>query len=114
MARMTRAIMWFRRDLRLADNPALLAALADHTDVVPVFVVDPLLMSRSGAPRRAYMCDALNALDDSMGRALVYRYGDPLDVIPALVAEVGASAVYAARDFAPYGSRRDDAVGDRL
>jgi len=33
-----------------------------------------------------------------MGRALVYRYGDPLDVIPALVAEVGASAVYAARE----------------
>ena len=111
---MTRAIMWFRRDLRLADNPALCAALAEHSEVVPVFVVDPLLMSRSGAPRRAYMCDALNALDDSMGRALVYRYGDPIDVIPALVAEVGATAVYAARDFAPYGSRRDAAVSERL
>ncbi len=111
---MTRAIMWFRRDIRLADNPALLTALAEHSDVVPVFVVDPLLMSRSGAPRRAYMCEALNALDDAMGRALVYRYGDPLDVIPALVAEVGASAVYAARDFAPYGSRRDAAVTERL
>jgi len=34
---MTRAIMWFRRDLRLADNPALLKALGEHTDVVPVF-----------------------------------------------------------------------------
>ncbi|NDA78578.1 MAG: deoxyribodipyrimidine photo-lyase, partial [Actinobacteria bacterium] len=44
----------------------------------------------------------------------MYRYGDPLDVIPALVAEVGASAVYAARDFAPYGSRRDAAVTERL
>ena len=61
---MSRAIMWFRRDLRLTDNPALLRALAEHTDVVPVFVVDPNLLKNSGAPRVAYMCDALNALDN--------------------------------------------------
>ena len=41
---MTRAIMWFRRDLRLTDNSAVLAALAEHSDVIPVFVVDPHLM----------------------------------------------------------------------
>ncbi len=98
---MTRAIMWFRRDLRLADNPALLKALAEHADVVPVFVVDPNLLKNAGAPRVAYMCDALNALDNSMGRALVYRHGDPVDVILALAEEVGADDVYVARDFAP-------------
>lgn len=111
---MTRAIMWFRRDLRLADNPALLAALAEHSDVVPVFVVDPHLLDRSGAPRVAFMCDALEALDNSMGRALVYRHGDPVDVIAALAQEVGAHDVYIARDFAPYGGRRDLAVSERL
>ncbi len=37
--------MWFRRDLRLADNPALLAAGADGAEVVPVFVVDPAFAS---------------------------------------------------------------------
>ena len=46
---MSRAIMWFRRDLRLIDNPALLRALAEHTDVVPVFVVDPNLLKNAGA-----------------------------------------------------------------
>jgi len=106
--------MWFRRDLRLADNPALLAALADHDEVTPLFVVDPLLVGRSGAPRLAYMCDALAALDDSMGRALVYRHGDPVDVVASLAAEVKADAVYAAEDFAPYGRRRDAAVAARL
>ena len=111
---MSRAIMWFRRDLRLTDNPALLRALAEHTDVVPVFVVDPNLLKNSGAPRVAYMCDALNALDNSMGRALVYRHGDPVDVILALAEEVGADDVYVARDFAPYGRRRDAEVGNRL
>ena len=111
---MSRAIMWFRRDLRLTDNPALLRALAEHTDVVPVFVVDPNLLKNAGAPRVAYMCDALNALDNSMGRALVYRHGDPVDVILALAEEVGADDVYVARDFAPYGRRRDAEVGGRL
>lgn len=106
--------MWFRRDLRLADNHALLTALADHDDVVPLFVVDPLLVGRSGAPRLAYMCDALAALDRSMDGALVYRHGDPVDVVPALAAEVGADTVYAASDFAPYGSRRDAEVAKRL
>ena len=106
--------MWFRRDLRLADNPALCAALAQHSDVVPLFVVDPRLVSRSGAPRLAYMCDALAALDDSMGRALVYRHGDPVDVVAALAEEVGADDVYVARDYGPYGSGRDREVAGRL
>jgi len=41
---MTRSVMWFRRDLRLADNPALVTALANHADVVPLFVLDPALL----------------------------------------------------------------------
>ena len=106
--------MWFRRDLRLSDNPALARALAEHDEVVPLFVVDPTLVAGAGAPRMAFMCDALNALDDSMGRALLYRYGDPRDVIPAFCEEFGIDTVFAARDFAPYGSRRDQAVAERL
>ncbi|MEN9803629.1 MAG: hypothetical protein RIS41_476 [Actinomycetota bacterium] len=106
--------MWFRRDLRLTDNPALAQALADFDEVVPLFVVDPNLFDRSGAPRLAFMCDTLNALDEAMGRALVYRYGDPVDVLPTFVKECEASAVFMAADFAPYGRRRDRAVSDRL
>lgn len=111
---MSRAVMWFRRDLRLADNPALARALAEFDEVVPLFVVDPHLFERSGAPRVAYMCDALNALDDAMGRALIYRYGDPVDVLPAFLDECDATAVFVAADFAPYGRRRDDAATERL
>jgi deoxyribodipyrimidine photo-lyase len=106
-------IMWFRRDLRLADLPALHAAAADGTHVVPLFVVDPAF-DRAGAPRRVFMTSALASLDDSMNRALVYRHGDPVTVVPALAAEVGASAVYVTRDHAPYGRRRDAAVVEAL
>lgn len=111
---MTRAVMWFRRDLRLADNPALCAALAEHTDVVPLFVLDPALLDRSGLPRRAFLSNALAGLDASMSGALVVRAGDPVDVVPALAEEVGAESVYVAGDFAPYGMRRDQAVRTRL
>ena len=52
-----RSILWFRRDLRLDDLPALAAAHA-HGDVVPLFVVDPAFAA-SGAPRRAFMAAAL-------------------------------------------------------
>jgi len=108
------AIMWFRRDLRLSDNPALTAALSAHSEVLPLFVVDPFLVERSGRPRLAYMAAALNALNNSMGGALVVRVGDPLEIIPALVAEHGVTNVYHAQDFAPYGRRRDQAIAERL
>ncbi|GDX26043.1 deoxyribodipyrimidine photo-lyase [Actinomycetes bacterium] len=111
---MTRAIMWFRRDLRLTDNSAVLAALAEHSDVIPVFVVDPHLMKNAGAPRVAYMCDALTALNASMGGALVFRHGDPVDVIVELAKELDVADVFIARDFAPYGRRRDIEIAERL
>jgi len=113
---MGRSIMWFRRDLRLGDNPALLAAGADGREVVPVFVLDPAFQA-AGAPRLAHLHDCLDSLDADLrerGGALVVRRGDPTDVIPELAADVGAEAVHVARDYAPYGRERDSIVADRL
>ncbi len=113
VSRASRSIMWFRRDLRLADNPALLAAGADGAAVVPVFVVDPVFAG-SGAPRLAYLHDALRSLDASIrqrgGHGLLVRRGDPAAVIPALAAELRIDTVFVARDYTPYGRRRDAAV----
>ncbi len=106
---MTTSVVWFRRDLRLADNPALTAAAADGP-VVGLFVLDPALLGPAGAPRVAFLLRSLRALDDSLGGRLVVRAGDPAVVVPAVAAEVGAGAVHAAHDFGPYGRRRDDAV----
>ncbi len=106
-------IMWFRRDLRLTDLPALHAAAADGAPVVPLFVVDPAF-ARSGAPRRAFMAAALRSLDDAMGGVLVHRHGPPESVVPAVAAEVGATVVHVSRDFGPYGRRRDAVVAEAL
>ncbi len=106
-------VMWFRRDLRLDDHPALEAACAAGK-VVPLFVDDPALRAVSGAPRLAYLHDCLRALDHLMGGALVVRHGSPVEVVAAVAAEVGATEVFVSRDHSPLGRQRDQAVAERL
>jgi deoxyribodipyrimidine photo-lyase len=107
-----RSIMWFRRDLRLRDNPALGAACADG-EVLPLFIVDPTF-ERAGAARRALLHDCLIELRRATGGALVVRLGDPIDEVASLADEIEARTVYVSKDFAPYGRRRDAAVADVL
>ena len=107
---MTTSIIWFRRDLRLADNPALLAALDAGDDVLPVFVSDKNLAGPSGAPRLAFLYSNLHELNDSMDGHLVVRSGDPATEIAKLAHEVEATQVFCAEDFGPYGRRRDSEV----
>ncbi|MFI5711956.1 deoxyribodipyrimidine photo-lyase [Kribbella sp. NPDC051620] len=112
---MTSAVIWFRRDLRLHDNPALLDAVAaGGGKVAGVFVLDPLLWDQAGGPRRAHLAGSLRSLSESLGGRLVVRRGDPVEVVPALAAEVGAGSVHISADYGPYGGRRDAAVGKAL
>jgi deoxyribodipyrimidine photo-lyase len=111
----SRAVVWFRRDLRVADHPALLAALDAADQVVPVFVVDRTLLDGrpSGPNRRAFLHGALQALArdlEALGGRLLVREGDPVQVIPALAREAAADAVYCSQEFTPYARRRDAAV----
>jgi deoxyribodipyrimidine photo-lyase len=109
----TTAIMWFRRDLRLADNPALTDAFESADTVVPIFVLDPRLWGPAGPSRRAYQLRSLSSLSSDIG-GLVLRSGDPVDVVAALADETGATGVHVAADFGPYGSDRDSRVEETL
>ncbi len=109
------AIVWLRRDLRLHDHPPLVAALAAHQRVVPVFVLDPTLLSGrfASAPRTAFLLGCLRELDAALrerGSALAIRHGAPEDELPALAREVGARAVHWASDATPYALARDRRV----
>jgi deoxyribodipyrimidine photo-lyase len=110
------SVLWFRRDLRLRDHPALHEAAQDGP-VAALFVLDPQLLAPAGAPRLAFLYRSLRELDDELrghgGRLLVHR-GDPRRVLPRVVREIGATAVHVSADFGPYGVRRDAAVEEAL
>lgn len=108
------AVMWFRRDLRLSDNPALVEATAVDGQVVPLFVIDEALWGPASDVRRAYLVDSLHALNDSLGGNLLVRHGDPAVIVPEVAAAVGASSVHFAADYGPYGAARDAAVSSAL
>jgi deoxyribodipyrimidine photo-lyase len=105
------SVLWFRRDLRLGDHPALLAAADSGSGgVLPLFVVDPVLWEPAGPARRGYLLRGLAALDASLGGRLHVRRGDPAEVVPQVAAGLGAATVHVSADFGPYGSARDAAV----
>jgi deoxyribodipyrimidine photo-lyase len=110
-------VFWFRRDLRLTDNPALAAALdaaaKAGTSVLPVFILDPRLTKPSGSNRLAYLYACLQSLRES-GLTLTVLAGDPSDVLNSLCAQTKSTQVYCAEDFGPYGRRRDETVAETL
>ncbi|OHV38382.1 deoxyribodipyrimidine photolyase [Parafrankia colletiae] len=108
-----RAVWWLRRDLRLDDNPALLAA-ADEGPVLALFVLDDALRSPSGPVRLAFLYRCLRDLDERLSGRLCVRAGRPDEVVPAVAREVGADVVHIAADHGPYGRDRDDRVARAL
>ena len=110
---MTTAVLWFRRDLRLADHPALLAA-ADSDQVLPVFVLDDLLLRASGPNRVAFLFQTLRSLDASLDGALRILAGPPEVALPLLVKASGVSCVHISSDHGPYGRARDQRVAEAL
>jgi deoxyribodipyrimidine photo-lyase len=115
------AIWWIRRDLRLADNPALAAAVERAAAVIPLFILDPHLLNasahRSAHKRLAFLFGGLRQLDADLrarGSRLIVRRGAPLAVLTRLYTETNAVAIMAAEEFGPYARRRDAAVADHL
>ncbi|HET7519275.1 MAG TPA: deoxyribodipyrimidine photo-lyase [Actinomycetes bacterium] len=115
----SRAVVWFRRDLRVADHPALRAALDAADQVVPVFVADRTLLDGgpSGPNRRTFLHGALQALArdlEALGGRLLVPEGDPVTVIPDLARQVAAGTVWCSQESTPYARRRDTAVARAL
>ncbi len=107
------SVMWFRRDLRLRDNPALRAA-AERGPVLPLFVLDPALWGTGGPARRAWLAANLRSLDEATGGRLCVRVGDPASLVPRMAREVGADSVHVTGDSNPYAVARDQRVVDAL
>ena len=118
----SRALVWFRRDLRVADHPALAAALRDADQVWCAFVLDRTILDGLPADDRrvAFIRASLADLNGQIGQlssggaALIVRHADPSDEIPRLAAQLDVQAVYFHRDDDPSARARDARVYERL
>ena len=110
----TPVLFWFRRDLRLADNPALTVAVerAGAAPVFAVYVFDEALLAPAGPTRVAYLTATLDELAARV--PLTMRVGRPATALLELAREAGARHVVATGDHGPYGAQRDQAVVDEL
>jgi deoxyribodipyrimidine photo-lyase len=106
----TRAIIWFRRDLRISDNPALLAAIEASDEIVPLFIMNEEVANNSGPYRLAYLAKSLQSLDKSLSEKLLVISGDPSTVLKDVMARYQATSIHVSTDYTPYGVARDAKV----
>ena len=116
---MSHALIWFRRDLRLDDNPALQAALRAGHVPVPVYIHAPEEEApwAPGAASHAWLHRSLLALDADLrarGSRLVIRRGDSLSEIEKLIAETRAEALHWNRLYEPASIARDTRIKQGL
>ncbi|MDE2137943.1 MAG: deoxyribodipyrimidine photo-lyase [Gammaproteobacteria bacterium] len=108
-------VVWFRQDLRVADNPALSFAAA-HGPVIPLYVLDetPAPGGRPlGAASRWWLHGSLERLATSLGGLLLLR-GEAAQLVPEVVRRTGARRVVWNRCYEPYAVERDQALKARL
>jgi deoxyribodipyrimidine photo-lyase len=115
----TPVIVWFRNDLRLADNPALHAAASLGAPILPLYVLeevpgDPRPLGGASRWWLRGSLERLSAACAALGAPLILRRGDPAAILPALIGESGAGAVFWNRRYAPAQTARDAAIKEAL
>lgn len=103
-------VVWFRSDLRLADHGALAAAVATGAPLILLFILDDETPGawRRGAASRWWLDKSLRALAEEIekrGNQLILRRGQAVEVLPSLIKETGATAVYFSRAYEPWAVR---------
>ena len=91
-------ILWFRQDLRLTDNPALAAALADNARIAPIYILADTIPWPPGGASRWWLHHSLTSLAASLakrGATLILRRGNPAEILPALAEHLSAQAIHA-------------------
>lgn len=105
-------IVWFRQDLRLADNPALFEAVKTGAPILPLYILDDGNAGEwaMGGASRWWLHHSLAALNHSLSGALILKKGDAKAIIPQMVKDSGASAAYWNRCYEPWRIQRDTAI----
>jgi deoxyribodipyrimidine photo-lyase len=111
-------LVWFRRDLRLDDNPAWADATSTCGAVMALYVLDARLVGPAGPHRRRQLFASLHALDRDLaergGGRLLVRNGDPAELVADTVERWGVGRVWWNADVTPFAGRRDAEVAARI
>ena len=112
-------LVWLRQDLRLSDNPALHAAAASQRPLIVCYVLDDETPGqwRIGGASRWWLHQSLAALGadiEARGGALVLRSGDASEVIPKLVKDTRAGAIFWNRCYEPFAIARDQKLKEKF
>ncbi|WP_420331851.1 cryptochrome/photolyase family protein [Oceanicaulis alexandrii] len=112
-------IVWFRQDLRLADNPALQAAAATGAPVLPVYILDDDAPGawKPGGASRWWLHHSLTSLArdiEQLGGRLIFQKGPAQSCLEALIEDVGADAVFWNRQYEPWARKRDESIKSAL
>tara|TARA_R110000868_G_scaffold189695_2_gene433181 strand:- start:230089 stop:231501 length:1413 start_codon:yes stop_codon:yes gene_type:complete len=112
---MTTTLYWFRQDLRVSDNPALLTAIQSG-DVLPVYILDDenAGQHKMGAASRVWLHYALESLNQSLDGKLLILKGNPLSIIPKLMSENKIQSIFWNRCYEPWRIGRDKALKLKL
>ena len=108
-------ILWFRKDLRLIDNPALVEANL-NAEIIPIFILDDTnpKENKMGAASRVWLYHSLKSLNISMQKKINFYSGDPVKIISELINNYNINGVYWNRCYEPWEIRRDKKIKDLL
>ena len=106
------SIFWFRRDLRLQDNTALIEALLSRRDVLPIFIFDEQILNELPADdsRVNFIYDNLNEIDQMLktkNSSILCLKGNPIKVWEELIQTYSIKSVFVNKDYEPYARTRD-------
>ena len=106
------ALIWFRQDLRLSDNPALCHALENGYAIIPVYILDDDNAGqwKRGGASRWWLHQSLQSLNKDLREHLVFRVGKADEVLPELIGDTGAQAVFWNRCYEPWRIKRDEGI----
>jgi len=110
-------IVWFRQDLRLADNPALTYAVRHAKQIIPLFILDEDDPRTPGAASRWWLHQSLDALDRDLkakGSSLILARGSALNILEDLIGKSGATGVVWNRVYEPWARNRDSGIKTTL
>lgn len=108
-------LFWFRRDLRLHDNVGFSKALQSRHKVLPLFIFDKEILDKLEADdaRVTFIHEQVSEMHrqfETHGSTLLVKYGQPLEVLNALLQEYDLEGIYTNHDYEPYARQRDQQV----